>query len=140
VKLFRIIVLVLLSILLPVRGAMAATMLCPDGSGAGTSTATVATGHMGHDMHADAQTHAAHGDHGAHHHASEQAPDANDASSADHPPTCNLCASGCCIASIVGTVPSLGEPRIASSIVFPALTSPVPAFQSDGQERPPRTI
>jgi hypothetical protein len=44
------------------------------------------------------------------------------------------------MASIVGTVPSLGEHGLTSAVVFPALTARIPAFQSDGQERPPRTI
>jgi hypothetical protein len=37
-------------------------------------------------------------------------------------------------------VPSFGEPRLTSSVTFPELTARIPAFQSDGQERPPRTI
>jgi hypothetical protein len=131
----RIIILVLLSILLPIRGAMAATMLCPDGEE--TSTATMVVGMEDHGMQTDHQMHADHST--AHHHASDEASDV-DTSSADHPPTCHLCASGCCMASIVGTVPSLGEPNLTALFVFPALTARVPAFQSDGQERPPRTI
>lgn len=115
-KHLRLVILVMLSILLPIRGAMAATMPCPDGE---------------HRMHADHSS--------AHHHAGEAAPDV-DGTSADHPAACHFCASGCCMASIVGTVPSLGEPRLTSSVVFPALTARIPAFQSDGQERPPRTL
>lgn len=128
-KHLRIIILVMLSILLPVRGAVAATMLCSDGEG--TGTAAVVAGHDDHDVRADHSS--------AHHDAGEDAPDA-DSTSADHPATCHFCASGCCMASIVGTVPSLGEPRLTSSVIFPALTARIPAFQSDGQERPPRTI
>jgi hypothetical protein len=134
VKHLRIIVLVMLSILLPIRGAVAATMLCPDGGG--TGTAAVVAGDD-HDMRADHQMHADHSS--AHHHASEEAPNA-ETTSADHPATCHFCASGCCMASIVGTMPSLGEPNLTSSVIFPALTARIPAFQSDGQERPPRTI
>ena len=125
----------MLCILLPIRGAVAATMLCPDGEG--TSTATVVAGHDDHAVHADHQMHADHSS--AHHHASEEAPNP-DASSGDHPATCHFCASGCCMASIVGAVPSLDEPSLTSSVIFPALSARVPAFQSDGQERPPRTI
>jgi hypothetical protein len=94
-------------------------------------TAAAVAGHDGHGMHAD---HSA-----AHHHASDEVPNA-DNSSGDHPATCHFCASGCCMASIIGTVPSLGEPDLTSLVVFPALTARIPAFQSDGQERPPRTI
>lgn len=134
-KHLRIIILVMLSILLPIRGAVAATMLCPDGEG--TGTAAVVGGHDDHDMHADHQMHADHSS--AHHHASEEAPNA-DTTSANHPAACHFCASGCCMASIVGTVPSLAEPSLTTSVVFPALSARIPAFQSDGQERPPRTI
>lgn len=128
-KHLRIIILIMLSILLPIRGAVAATMLCADGEELGT--AAVVAEHDGHDMHAD---HAA-----AHHHAGDVAPEA-DTSQGDHPATCHFCASGCCMAAIVGTGPSLGEPSLASSVIFPALTARIPAFQSDGQDRPPRTI
>jgi hypothetical protein len=135
VKHLRIIILVLLSVLLPIRGAMAATMLCPDGEGAGS--AAVVAGHDDNTLQADHPMHADHSS--AHHHASPGETDA-DSSSADHPATCHFCASGCCMASIVGTVPSLGEPTLTSAVVFPSLTALIPAFQSDGQERPPRTI
>jgi hydroxyethylthiazole kinase-like sugar kinase family protein len=131
VKHLRIIILVMLSILLPIRGAVAATMLCPDGEG--TGTVAVAAGQDDHAMHADHQMHA------DHHHALEEAP-GTDTTSADHPATCHFCASGCCMASMVGTVPSVAEPSLTTSVVFPALSTRIPAFQSDGQERPPRTI
>ncbi len=133
-KLLRIIILVLLAMLLPIRGAVAATMLCSDGEVPGTPA--VVAGYDDHDMNADPQMHADHST--AHHHASEEAPDA-DSSSVDHPATCHSCASDCCMASMVGTVPSLGGPRLTSTVIFPALTARIPAFQSDGQERPPRT-
>jgi hypothetical protein len=129
VKHLRIIILVMLSILLPLRGALAATMLCPDG--AGTGTAVVVAEHGGHDMQADHPV--------AHDHAGGEVPDA-DGSPGDHPATCHFCASACCMASIVGTVPSLGVPNLVSKVVFPAFTACSPAFQSDGQDRPPRTI
>lgn len=119
----------MLSILLPLRGALAATMLCPDGAGMGTAVVVAERG--GHDMQADHPM--------AHVHASDEAPD-TDSSQGDHPATCHFCASGCCMASIVGTVPLLGEPNLASTVVFPAVTARSPAFQSGGQDRPPRTI
>ena len=127
-KRFRILILVLMAILLPIRGAVAATMLCPEGEG--TESATIVAVHGHHDMHSD---------HGAsHRHATGDATDGS--SSVKHSTTCQFCASGGCMASIVGTVPSLGQPNLTSSVFFPALTAPVPAFQSDGQDRPPRNI
>lgn len=133
-KHIRTIILVLLSILLPIRGAVAATMLCPEEEGASTVAMVV-----GHDDHAQQADHQMHADNSpVHHHAGEGAPD--DTASHDHPPTCQFCASGCCMASMVGTVPSLDEPSLTSLVVFPALTARIPAFHSDGQDRPPRTI
>jgi hypothetical protein len=134
VKHLRTFILVLLAVLLPIRGAVAATMLCPEGEG--TDTAAVVAQHERHDMHADHEMHV--GNAASHHHASADAP--NDSSAGEHPTTCHYCASGCCMASIVGTVPSVGQPTLTSSVTFPALATPVAAFQSDGQDRPPRTI
>jgi hypothetical protein len=135
VKHLRLFIVVLLAILLPIRGAMAATMLCPDGEG--RNSAAVVPEHGHHDMHAGHEMHADHSS--AHHQASGDA--ANDHSSTgEHPANCHFCASGCCMASMVCTVPSLGQPSLISSVAFPALTAPIPAFQSGGQDRPPRTI
>jgi hypothetical protein len=135
VKNLRLFIVVLLAILLPIRGAMAATMLCPDGER--PSSAAVAAEHGHHDMQADHEMLADHST--LHQHASGDAPD-DDSFSGEHPANCHFCASGCCMASIVGTVPSLGQPGLTSSVAFPAFTAPIPAFQSDGQDRPPRTI
>lgn len=130
-KHLRIIILVLLSILLPVRGAMAATMLCPDGERMGTAAVAEAVGHDDHSMHA--------GHTGAHSLDADEAP-TTEPSSDCHPATCHFCASACCMASMVGTVPPLAEPVAGSSVTFPTLNARIPAFQSDGQERPPRTL
>ena len=134
-KSLRIIILVLFSILLPIRGAVAATMLCLEGERTDRSTMVVA--HDGHDMHAEHQHHANHPP--GQHHADEEVSSA-DAALGDHTATCQFCASGCCIASIVGSVPSIAEPSLNASVNFPGFQARVPAFQSDGQERPPRTI
>lgn len=131
-KHLRVFILVLLAVLLPVRGAMAATMLCPPGEDA--SSAVGVTPHDHHDTQPD---HDMPADHAAHHH-NEDVPD--DASpSGEHPATCHLCASGCCMASIVGTVPALGPPGLTWSVTYPAFTAPAPAFHSGGPDRPPRT-
>jgi hypothetical protein len=137
VRSFRLIILVLLCVLLPVRGAMAATLLCPGGAGASVAAASAAHAHHAvHDHHAEGTMAA---DHAAHHpHASPEVP-TTDGASGDHPTTCHFCASGCCMASLLGTVPTLGEPVVTARAIFPTLTAPVAAFQSDGQERPPRT-
>lgn len=134
-KHLRIFVLVLLAVLLPIRGAVAATMLCAEGQG--PSSAAVVAVHEHGEMQ---EGHAMTLDHSSgHHHASGDSPN-QDSSSGEHPTTCQFCASGGCMASIVGKVPSLGQSSLTSSVYFPALTARVPAFQSDGQDRPPRTI
>jgi hypothetical protein len=135
VRYLRIAILLLMSILLPIRGAVASTMLCPEA--AGTAAATVVAAHSHHDVHAEHEMRA--DDPALHHHASGVASD-DDSSSDEHPDTCHFCASGCCMAAMVGTVPSLGQPGLTSSVRFPALTARVPAFQSGGQDRPPRTL
>ncbi len=137
-KHLRILVLVLLSILLPVQGAMAAAMLCPGGAGTGTPAAVARPNasalHAGHQMPDERPA----AGHVAHHHASGDAPDAPPAT-VEHPSTCPFCASGCCMASMIGAVPSADQPVRAAAADFPALAPRVAAFLSDGQERPPRT-
>lgn len=134
-KHLRTFILVLLAVLLPIRGAVAATMLCPESGGTSTAVVVAEQGH--HGMQADHATHAEHS--AAHHHASADAAD-DDSRSGQHPATCHLCASGCCMVSIVGSVPSVAEPGLTSSVTFRALTALIPAFHSGGQDRPPRTI
>ena len=137
-KHLRILILVLMSILLPMRGVLAATMMCPGGEGPDAAVVVAEPGHHGHpEMQADHEMHADHSQ--VHHHAGEGVPD-DESSSGEHSTTCHFCASGCCMASIVGTVTSPRQPRLTSSATFPALSAPVAAFQSDGQDRPPRTI
>jgi hypothetical protein len=141
VRSVRLFIIVLLCVLLPVRGAMAASLLCPGGAGAApavtaTSDHAQHAAHGGHGHQADGTMPA---EHAAHHlHASPEG-STTDGASGDHPTTCHFCASGCCMASLLGTVPSLAEPGVTARVIFPALTALVAAFQSDGQERPPRT-
>ena len=134
-KHLRIVILVLLALLLPIRGAVAATMLCPEGEGTSETPVVAEYGH--HDMHADHDMHVDHP--AAHHHPSGNAAEEG-TSSSDHPANCYFCAIGCCMASMVGTVPSLGQPGLTSSVTLPALSALVPAFHSGGLDRPPRTI
>ena len=44
------------------------------------------------------------------------------------------------MASMVGSFPAIGKPVLTSQARFPALTPRIAPFQSDGQDRPPRTI
>ncbi len=131
----RIFILVLIAVLLPVRGAVAASMLCPQG--VGTNEAAFVAEHGHHDVHSERGMHA--GVSAVHHDASAEATN-NDSSSGEHPTTCHFCAGGCCMACIVNTFSSTGQSELNSSVSFPALTAPAASFQSGGQDRPPRTI
>lgn len=133
-KTFRLFVLLLVCVLLPFRGAVAATMLCSEPSQA--SEFTTAVGHAHHGLsgnnHADGV--AAHADAG---HAAEVGAEADDGAKSD---SCHICASGCHAAAMVTELPSAPGAMPVASVVFPALNAPAPDFQSGGQDRPPRAI
>ena len=139
VKLLRLWLLVLLAVLLPVRGAMAATMLCaPTGSGQHQTTApdhgAAHTDHgSAHADHATAHDHAEPGHDAAPH---DHGQGSHDHSSDDK---CNICSASCSSLSLPSASAGIGEPVALSSVSFPGLSAPAPTFQSDGQERPPRT-
>ena len=129
---FRVWMLVLLAVLLPVRGAMAAAMLCaPSTPGvAGQTTLTQdATAHhdsTGHTHHDHAQHE--HGS-GAHDHHAQASQD-----------KCNLCSATCSLTPLVNHIAGVEVPRDLRTASFPDLAAPPPSFLSDGQERPPRRI
>ena len=128
VRIFRIWFVVLLAALLPVRGAMAAAMLCPPaGVGTQSELRLMATDDqaVGHDHAVDghAHTHASHSDHGQ--------------SGTDK---CNLCSAFCSITPLLSAMPSVPQPFDLMAASFPDLSAPAPSFLSDGQERPPRSI
>lgn len=136
-KSFRVFVLILLAVLLPIRGAVAAAMLCPGGME--KSSAVMTAGEADHHTHA---SHDHHGmdSHGAteHHHAQG---DAADESSPDgHPGACQFCAGGCCVTPLAFAPPAVQTPLVTCTAVFPAITERVSAHYPDGQDRPPRTI
>jgi len=133
VKSIRILVLLLVAFLLPLRGAVAASMLCTEGSG--TPVTTVAP-HADHDLHGAHSAHAEHADHAGT--VDSHAP-TDDPTSADHSGTCHVCATGCSAAPFATAPPSLDGPMLTASVTFPALAAPAPAFHCEGQERPPRT-
>lgn len=155
VKLLRIWFVVLLTVLLPVRGAMAATMLCAPGGGAAHHELQVAATDAGHDHELSHDSDRSHDDHaGAHDHASvddghaphahDHAPDGGDpAPDPTHPHAshdkCNFCSASCSTPPLPSAPVSLAEPVALAEAVFPDLCVPAPSFESDGQERPPRT-
>lgn len=130
-KLLRLWLLVVLAVLLPVRGVMAATMMCtPAGGPAHTGMSVDEAGQHDHSSHrhSDQVFDPAQHDHGkaVHGHASDD--------------KCNVCSSTCSSPPLPSATAGIDEPRVLSAVSFPDLFAPAPTFQSDGQERPPRTI
>jgi len=138
VRTLRIWLLVLLAVLLPVRVAVAAAMLCPPASANGQSGVGTAVSEV--DPHTrDAVDHAAH-EHANHQHAGH---DSDAPSAGEHHDgfgKCNLCCDFCSMTPLLSTLPSVPTPPSLSSVAFPAFLAPAPSFLSDGQERPPRSI
>ena len=130
VKIVRIWLLVLLAVLLPIRGAVAAAMPCPNESTPMHQHAPSSQDHrsMGHDHLMGA----------AHHHVHAESQDEH--GGAAHGDKCNLCASCCTGTAVATTLQAFFAPRESSRETFSAPVSPAVSFVSDGQERPPRGI
>jgi hypothetical protein len=140
VKTWRVLLLMLLALLLPVRGAMAAAMLCPPGGhGHAVAQALAAQPVHHHAGHEHAGQHAGQNLHQHHH--PEAPADTPDAHAGDtHSSSCHVCASFCSMTPMPSDIPALPQPALVSSMSFPTWAAPEPLFLSDGQERPPRTI
>lgn len=128
----RVWLLLLLAVLLPLRGAVAAGMLCPV-AGSGIQSELMAHAHpASHRMMDDSAGH----DHAAMHH--EHSSDGHhDHGAADK---CNMCSAFCSVTPLVSSLPTLFEPLDMAATSFPDLSAPAPTFVSGGQERPPRSI
>lgn len=126
-NLLRLWLLVLLAVLLPVRGAMAAAMACPPGGMPAPQASAQAADH-GHGAHAhDEAAHAPH-----------------DGAPADHaaapgPDLCSMCSASCSTPPVPSAAAGLGAPVECRAAAFPDLLVPAPTFESGGQDRPPRT-
>jgi hypothetical protein len=135
VKSSRSWLLVFLAALLPIKAALAATMLCPP-AGVGTQGELRAVQGSAAGFHDGSPVRSVH-EHPAHEHGSA-------ASDRDVPPgphdPCSVCSAFCSVTPLVGGLPSVFAPPTRSVGVFPDLSAPPPSFLSDGQERPPRTI
>lgn len=119
-RIVRVLLLVLLALTLPVRGVMAAAMLCPP------PAAAVGHAHAGSASHPHAEAVAKAAEH---HHDATAGTD-----------TCNLCSACCSVPPVPSAAPALPLPHDLAGAVFPAYSVPAPSFLSDGQERPPRSI
>ena len=144
-KLLRTFILVLLTVLLPLRGAVAAAMLCPGAASMANASAAadVEDGMHGmHGMHDMHDMHAGHHmgtDQAAHHdHATGLAPDASPTH--DHASACTFCADGgCCAAPLAFAPPTVSASVLIASTDFPAQAARIRDRHPDGQDRPPRT-
>jgi DUF2946 family protein len=122
-KTWRICLLLLLAVLLPVRGAVAASMLCPIAK-------------------STQENHAVH-DHAAMEHplagmgGSDDGHSGHDHTASDN---CNMCLAYCSLTPLASKSPTPLEPLAPATVKFSELSAPAPSFLSEGQERPPRTI
>lgn len=133
-KTVRIWFLLLLALLLPLRGAVAAAMLCPVGSTGAQVELNAHERSLTHEvMDHDAMAHEGHvhhhgsADHGHEHHQSGSG-------------KCNMCSAFCSLTPLLSSVPTLAEPLDPTAVEFSEISAPAPNFFSDGQERPPRTL
>jgi len=121
VKTLRLFVLVLLAMLLPLRGVSAAALLCEPHPASHTEVVSHDQG--GHDMAS------ATGEDRVQHDHSHDGFDKG-----------RHCLSSCSAAPLMAGVPSPFTPTLLGTTVFPHFAAPAPTFQSDGQDRPPRSI
>lgn len=151
-KMLRVCLLLMLVVLLPWRGAVAAAMLCPPPSMPASHDAH--SEHSHHDAPAatavdgPADLQAEHHEHQGHHdHAyliADEASDTQQAPDNTPPPAadgkCQLCAATCALSTLPAPAPGLPQPPAVAASAFPPLVAPAPDFLSSGQERPPRSI
>ncbi|WP_457333305.1 hypothetical protein [Rhizobacter sp. P5_C2] len=122
----RALFVIFLALLMPLRAAVAGAMLCPTGG--------AAVAHQQHQGMSDDSA-AAHAHHeGMHHNEAEPSPAPH-----AHDTGCNLCAAFCSMTPMPSTAPTIEPSMLAATLSFPALHAPAPSFQSDGQDRPPRS-
>lgn len=142
-KLLRILLLALLAFTLPVRGVMAAAMLCAPA----TQTSGPVHAHAGHDGHTGEASRAhmhVQQHEGGHHHAADHEADGpaapTDDGAAAGADTCHLCSACCSTPPLAGNPPTLALAHALGTSAFPSLAAPAPDFVSEGPERPPRSI
>lgn len=137
-KHYRFWLLLLLAVVLPVRGALAAAMLCPPAGVGMQNEVQLLDHHAGHHGMMDESLAVGVLDHGAHHDGSANVDD--DGTSASAQDKCNLCSAFCSATPLLSSLPPSTLPQDPVATVFPDLFAPAPSFLSDGQERPPRSI
>ncbi|MBL0726495.1 hypothetical protein [Piscinibacter sp. HJYY11] len=132
-KQLRFWLLVVLVALLPIRGAMAAAMVCgPAGVGSQIEQPLMSPDHGGHHDHHHERGAEAHGTHHGH--------DQGQGGDASQDNKCTMCSAFCSATPLLSALPGLPAPLPTGGTHFPTLDAPAPTFLSDGQERPPRSI
>ena len=124
-KTVRILLLVLLAMLLPFRGALAEVAHC--------------VGTPNEQLRAEVT------DHGHPHNADHAlADDERDFDNHDHSSSvadkCNFCTASCSTTASMNALPNVAAPMALAAATFPALNASPPSHLSEGQERPPRSI
>ena len=145
-KTVRVLLLVVLAMLLPLRGALAEVVHCV---GMPETTSAVATESEPGTM---PEAEPVHHDHGHDHHAPAGEPelgmsaDVGTAATAAHDhfsgsfDKCHLCTASCASTPFISAPPTVAEPMPVAAARYPSLTAPVPSHPSEGQERPPRSL
>jgi hypothetical protein len=136
--------LLLLAVLLPVRGALAAAVLCPAAAAGTQATRAMSEQSAGHEAMGHALSHEQSPEHShehsaGHHHAADAPHEGNPGHDHAASEGCNTCAAYCSLTPLVSELPRLAEPLGSAAVKFSDLRAPPPSFVSGGQERPPRT-
>lgn len=131
VKIIRILLLALLVMVLPLRGALAGGDHCASASDVQTSGLSVSAEHSGHgQMGHDGPV-----------------ADANDlkdpcddlCAEAGSPDNCKYCSAFCSGSPLVNVQPPVIEFITLADTSFPALIAPLPSHLSEVQDRPPQS-
>lgn len=128
---FRILLLVLLTMLLPLRGALAEVAHCSGNSSEESYSLQSSPSDEGTSHHTDENLH------GVTEQVVQASPDDVGASALD---PCNLCTASCASPSFLTAPPSMVQSLSVAETRYPALDAPPESHTSEGQERPPRTI
>ncbi len=134
VKSVRILLLVLLAVVLPFRGALAQVVHCAGSSNDTAHVEVAAQAHEDGHHHSDERLHAQPDldAQGLFADAGDPAATTTDA--------CNLCTVSCASPPILMAPPALVQSPLVSASTYPALDAPPPSHHSEAQERPPRSI
>ena len=135
---WRALLLLLLALLLPVRGALAAAMLCAVPTSATQAAGLIDAPPAGPDHHCHVMAQAEAGDGGDTVGPAEPSVPSAASGHGAGPTGCHACAGNCCLTALAATPRAVALPVAPAAAAFPALSVPVERFLADGQDRPPR--